>query len=139
MEGGNSGQNKQQTNQQKAGLSWTQPPAATAQNTSAQKAVEAASSDSTGSIIGIVVGVIVVFALAAWGIVALNKRSAPSVVSTATTTSETKTPETTTPKPNTSRGGKRCVYGRNTRCRKYCCCSGYDAHRANVGHCVRES
>lgn len=98
MEGGNSGQNKQNNDQQKAGLSWTQPPASSALDKGAQKAVEAAAADSTGSIIGIVVGVIVVFALAAWGIVALNKRSAPAVA-TNDTPKETPAPAPTPAAP----------------------------------------
>ena len=109
MDGGNSNQNNQNQNKQnpqnnnqpKAGLSWTQPtPATNTQNkgtTPYSKPVSttaAQATDSTGRVIGIIVGIIVVFALAAWGIVALNKRSASNDVSTATSTSETTTNNT---------------------------------------------
>ncbi len=104
MDGGNSNQNNQNQNKQnpqnsnqpKAGLSWTQPtPAASTQNKSSSSSSKpvsttaAQATDSTGRVIGIIVGIIVVFALAAWGIVALHKRSVSNDVSTATSTSET--------------------------------------------------
>ncbi len=102
MDGSNSNQNNQNkqnsqnSNQPKSGLSWTQPTNSTqTKNTppgsSSSKVVSAAAqtTDSTGRVIGIIVGIIVVFALAAWGIIALNKRSASNGVSTATSTSET--------------------------------------------------
>lgn len=116
MDGGNSNQNNQNkqnsqnnssnsNNQPKAGLSWSQPTPANVQNkntstggnTSNTKPVSTAAAqaaDSTGRVIGIIVGIIVVFALAAWGIVALHKRSVSSDVSTASSTSETTTDNT---------------------------------------------
>ncbi len=89
MDGNNSSnQNKpnQGQNNQKPGLSWTQPNTNTTQNKTAPKTTPAAQSDSTGRVMGIIVGIVVVFALAAWGIVALQKRSASNEISIATST-----------------------------------------------------
>ncbi len=89
MDGNNSNnQNKpnQGSNNQKPGLSWTQPNASAVQNKTTPKTTPAAQSDSTGRVMGIIVGIVVVFALAAWGIVALQKRSAANDLTAATST-----------------------------------------------------
>ncbi len=83
-------QNAQQHNQNQAkpALSWSQP--ATSSNTTPNKPALKATEpvdlqdDSTGRVIGIIVGVIIVFALIAWGIVTLHKNSGTSDVSTTT-------------------------------------------------------
>ena len=114
MDGSNSqqsnNQNKQGTNQPKSGLSWTQPASAATDSTQINQnkgtikpttLTSTPPADSTGRVMSIVVGIIVVFALAAWGIVALNKHSASNGVSTASTTSET-TSDTTNPAGTTT-------------------------------------
>ncbi len=92
MDGSNPNQNKQNpntNNNQKPGLSWTQPVNPAAQNRNTPRANPVPPPDSTGRVMGIIVGIVVVFALAAWGIVALHKRAASTEVSTtATSTNE---------------------------------------------------
>lgn len=98
---------KPQNDAQKPGLSWTQP----AQNVSQQKIVrpESASAKPTGAnptsrVIGIIVGVIIILALAAWGIAALRNRSSltGAPAGTATSTRETATPSTTGAQPSST-------------------------------------
>ena len=83
------GNNPNQKNEnQKPGLSWTQPAqnasgpnkGNTTANTSRpgntqKNSNDSAAADSTARVIGIIIGIVVIFALAAWGIVALHNRS----------------------------------------------------------------
>ena len=90
MADGNNAANQKNENQ-KPGLSWTQPAQNTGnQNQSQNKGANnntprpaagtsatntTAAADSTPRVIGIIIGIVVIFALAAWGIVALHNRS----------------------------------------------------------------
>ncbi len=101
---GNSNQNKPQggTNaNQKPGLSWNQPTGSVTQKNT-PKTTLPPPEDSTGRVLGIVVGIIIVFALAAWGIVALHKRSASNELSNATSTDSSLTDSATTSDENTT-------------------------------------
>lgn len=84
----------------KPGLSWTQPAnnagknnqPNTAQKPASNSASTAQVQDSTARVIGIIIGIVVVFALAAWGIVALHNRSTSGTTAgsqTATSTNAT--------------------------------------------------
>ena len=95
----NNGQ-KPQNEQQKPGLSWSQPNANTnqqakpIQNKPANTTATVASSnpDSSGRVIGIIVGIVVVFALAAWGIAAVhNHKTGSDTEAISTSTDETTT------------------------------------------------
>ena len=107
----NQNPNQKNDNQQKPGLSWTQPGQNNNSqnknaNTTSPKPITTATStlsntpaDSTGRVISIIIGIVVVFALAAWGIVALHNRSnsdAAVGTDTATSTSASTTDTTTT-------------------------------------------
>ena len=106
-------QNVNQSNQPKPALSWSQPAntAHTTPNKPVAK-VETATlepQDSTGRVIGIIVGIIIVFALVAWGIVTMHKKSVSDESASATTTNETiatdetqTTDTSTTPAPATT-------------------------------------
>lgn len=83
---------KPQQDAQKPGLSWSQPAAGTQQNATQGKPTLVSvptTDDSSGRVIGIIVGIVVVFALAAWGIAALHNRStgSPAAMSTSSETS----------------------------------------------------
>ncbi len=89
MADGNPNPNQKNDTQNKSGLSWTQAgqntqnknantnstkPITTPTNYNTNK-LHTESTDSTGRVISIIIGIVVVFALAAWGIVALHNRS----------------------------------------------------------------
>lgn len=83
----------QKPNDQKPGLSWSQPANSSqqskpAQNNKPASATMPSNGDSSGRVIGIIVGIVVVFALAAWGIAAIHNRSTSNPTAMSTTTSE---------------------------------------------------
>jgi hypothetical protein len=108
------GNNPNQKNDgSKPGLSWTQPaqggntqhnankpvstttkPASSTASSNAAAASDA--TDSTARVIGIIIGIVVVFALAAWGIVALHNRSVNNSEEAANAGTSSTTDETIT-------------------------------------------
>jgi hypothetical protein len=95
MADGNNNPNQKNENQ-KPGLSWTQPASGANANQSKGNTAKPGgavastdTSDSTARVIGIIIGIVVIFALAAWGIVALHNRSQNTAGTTATTASST--------------------------------------------------
>jgi hypothetical protein len=105
------GNNPNQKNDgSKPGLSWTQPaqggstqnakPVSTttkpASSISSNAAAASDATDSTARVIGIIIGIVVVFALAAWGIVALHNRSVNNSEEAANAGTSSTTDETIT-------------------------------------------
>jgi hypothetical protein len=84
-------QQKPQNDPQKTGLSWSQPVNTTQQNKPSQNRTTDTTpasndADSSGRVVSIVVGIVIVFALVAWGIAALHNHSGSSEMSMATST-----------------------------------------------------
>ncbi len=98
-------QSNQKPQDQKTGLTWSQPSGAqrTAQPQAKPAATPAAGNESGGRVIGIIVGVVIVLALVVWGITALRHRggevstTATSTETTVTTDEASATPAEETP------------------------------------------
>lgn len=87
-------QSNQKPQDQKPGLTWSQPAGAQRNaQPQAKQSSAAATTESGGRVIGIILGVVIVLALVVWGITALRHRS-ETVSSTASSTTEVAT-ETT--------------------------------------------
>lgn len=82
-------QSNQKPQDQKPGLTWSQPSGAQRNAQSqAKQSTPPAGNESGGRVIGIIVGVVIILALVVWGITALRHRN-ETVSSTASSTTET--------------------------------------------------
>lgn len=86
-------QSNQKPQDQKPGLTWSQPAGAQRNAQPQAKQSSAATTESGGRVIGIILGVVIVLALVVWGITALRHRG-ETVSSTASSTAEVATEQT---------------------------------------------
>jgi hypothetical protein len=87
-------QSNQKPQDQKPGLTWSQPAGAQRNaQPQAKQSSAAATTESGGRVIGIILGVVIVLALVVWGITALRQRG-ETVSSTASSTAEVATEQT---------------------------------------------